>query len=54
MDTSDADLSDVNFLLDPALPVTGDDVLGIGREELDLPPAKLECVRQGTLVEGIG
>ena len=54
VDTSDADLSDVNFLLDPALPVTGGDVLGIGREELNLPPAELECVRHGALVEGIG
>jgi hypothetical protein len=54
VDTSDADLSDVNFLLDPALLATGGDVLGIGREELNLPPAELECVRHGALVEGIG
>ena len=54
MDAPDADLSDVNLLLDPALPVPGDDVVGIGREELDLPPVELEGGGQVVPVEGIG
>lgn len=45
VDAPDADLSNVDILLDPALLVTCVDILGIGREELDLPPTELDGVR---------
>jgi len=54
VDTTKADLSDANILPLPALPVTDVDVVGIGREELDLPPPELHCAGQVVPVEGIG
>ena len=54
VDAPDADLPDVDILLDPALLVTSVDILGIGREELDLPPTELDGVRKVVLVEGVG
>jgi hypothetical protein len=54
VDAPDADVPDVNILLDPALLATDANVFGIGREELNLPPAELDGVRKIALVERIG